>query len=65
MIVEGVLVVSEEFGAFTDARRRIDLLGVDRDGRLVVFELKRTADGGHLELLGGRQSGDRLVRPCR
>jgi RecB family endonuclease NucS len=50
MIVEGVLVVSEEFGAFTDARRRIDLLGVDRDGRLVVFELKRTADGGHLEL---------------
>jgi hypothetical protein len=50
MIVEGVLVVSEEFGAFADARRRIDLLGVDRDGRLVVFELKRTADGGHLEL---------------
>ncbi len=50
VIAEGVLVVSEEFGAFTDARRRIDLLGVDRDGRLVVFELKRTADGGHLEL---------------
>jgi hypothetical protein len=50
MIVEGVMVVAEEFGAFTDARRRIDLLGVDRDGRLVVIELKRTADGGHLEL---------------
>ena len=45
-----VLVVSEEFGAFTDARRRIDLLGVDREGHLVVFELKRTGDGGHLEL---------------
>ncbi|BCJ77001.1 hypothetical protein CS0771_65450 [Catellatospora sp. IY07-71] len=50
MIADGVMVVSEEFGAFADARRRIDLLGVDRDGRLVVVELKRTADGGHLEL---------------
>ncbi|MER5338468.1 hypothetical protein [Micromonospora sp. NPDC002717] len=50
MIVEDVLVVAEEFGAFADARRRIDLLGVDRDGRLVVIELKRTTDGGHLEL---------------
>lgn len=44
------MIVSEEFGAFTDARRRIDLLGIDREGRLVVFELKRTGDGGHLEL---------------
>jgi len=49
-IVDDVLVVSEEFGAFADARRRIDLLGIDREGHLVVFELKRTADGGHLEL---------------
>jgi RecB family endonuclease NucS len=36
-----VLIVAEEFGAFADAKRRIDLLGVDRGGRLVVFELKR------------------------
>ena len=49
-IADDVLIVSEKFGAFTDARRRIDLLGIDREGRLVVFELKRTADGGHLEL---------------
>lgn len=50
VIADDVLVVSEEFGAFTEARRRIDLLGLGRDGRLVVIELKRTSDGGHLEL---------------
>ena len=49
-VVDGVLIVSEEFGAFVGARRRIDLLGVDHSGQLVVFELKRTEDGGHLEL---------------
>jgi RecB family endonuclease NucS len=42
MIVDDVLVVAEEFGAFADARRRIDLLGVDRAGHVVVVELKRT-----------------------
>jgi len=47
---EDVLLVSEEFGSFTDAHRRIDLLGIDKAGHLVVFELKRTTDGGHLEL---------------
>jgi hypothetical protein len=50
ILVPDVMIVSEEFGAFTDARRRIDLLGVDREAHLVVFELKRTQDGGHLEL---------------
>jgi hypothetical protein len=50
ILVPDVLVVAEEFGAFTDARRRIDLLGVDRAGHLLVIELKRTTDGGHLEL---------------
>jgi hypothetical protein len=42
--------VAEEFGDFEDARRRIDLLCVDRSARLVVVELKRTEDGGHMEL---------------
>jgi hypothetical protein len=45
-----LLVVSEEFGNWEDARRRIDLLAIDRDARLVVIELKRTDDGGHMEL---------------
>ncbi|TFV82788.1 hypothetical protein E4P40_15500 [Blastococcus sp. CT_GayMR20] len=46
---DDLLVVSEEFGDF-DVKRRIDLLCVDRSAQLVVVELKRTEDGGHLEL---------------
>lgn len=49
VIGEDLLVVAEEFGDF-DVRRRIDLLCVDRAARLVVVELKRTEDGGHMEL---------------
>ena len=45
-----LLVIAEEFGEFEDAHRRIDLLCVDRTARLVVVELKRTEDGGHMEL---------------
>lgn len=44
------LIVSEEFGDFDDSRRRVDLLGIDRDANLIVIELKRTVDGGHMEL---------------
>lgn len=44
------LVVSEEFGEWEDSRRRIDLLGLDKQANLVVIELKRTDDGGHMEL---------------
>lgn len=45
-----LLVIAEEFGSFEGANRRIDLLCLDRTGRLVVVELKRTNDGGHMEL---------------
>lgn len=44
------LVIAEEFGEWEDSKRRIDLLGLDRDANLVVIELKRTEDGGHMEL---------------
>lgn len=44
------LVVSEEFGEWEDSRRRIDLLGIDKSANLVVIELKRTEDGGHMDL---------------
>jgi hypothetical protein len=44
------LVISEEFGQWDDSKRRIDLLGLDKKANLVVIELKRTEDGGHMEL---------------
>lgn len=46
----GLMVVAEEFGDFEDNHRRIDLLCIDKSARLVVVELKRTEDGGHMEL---------------
>jgi len=50
VVAEDVLVIAEEFGTWADSRRRIDLLGIDKDANLVVIELKRTEDGGHMEL---------------
>lgn len=45
-----ILVVAEEFSNWEDSKRRIDLLGIDKGANLVVIELKRTEDGGHMEL---------------
>src|ERR1700758_1748952 len=50
VIAAETLVISEEFGEWEDSRRRIDLLGLDKDANLIVIELKRTEDGGHMEL---------------
>ena len=50
VIAPAILIVAEEFGQWEDSRRRIDLLGLDKDANLVVIELKRTEDGGHMEL---------------
>ena len=50
VLVPDALVLAEEFGDWEDSRRRVDLLCVDRGARLVVVELKRTEDGGHMEL---------------
>jgi hypothetical protein len=44
------LVISEEFCDWEDSKRRIDLLGIDKDANLVVIEIKRSEDGGHMEL---------------
>lgn len=50
VIAPDVLIIAEEFCEWDDSRRRIDLLGLDKDANIVVFELKRTEDGGHMEL---------------
>ncbi len=50
VVAPDVLVIAEEFGEWDDSKRRIDLLGIDRDASLVVIELKRDEDGGHMEL---------------
>jgi hypothetical protein len=50
IISPDTLVIAEEFGEWTDSRRRIDLLGLDKNANLVVIELKLADDGGHMEL---------------
>jgi len=44
-----------------ESKRRIDLLGVDDQAKLVVIELKRDEDGGHMELQGLRYAA--MVSP--
>ena len=46
---DNLLIIAEEYGEFQESKRRIDLLAVDKDANLVVIELKRTTDGGHME----------------
>lgn len=50
VVLADTLIIAEEFGEWEESRRRIDLLGLDRDANVVVIELKRTEDGGHMEL---------------
>jgi len=50
IVAPDTLVISEEFSEWQDSNRRIDLLGIDKNAKLVVIELKRTDDGGHMEL---------------
>lgn len=50
VVSPNTLVIAEEFGEWEDSRRRVDLLGIDKNANLVVIELKRTQDGGHMEL---------------
>lgn len=44
------LIISEEFSEWSEGARRIDLLGIDKQARLVVIELKRDEGGAHMEL---------------
>ena len=50
IVAPDTLIIAEEFCEWDESKRRIDLLGIDRETNLVVIELKRTEDGGHMEL---------------
>lgn len=47
---DDLMVIAEEYGEWEECNRRIDLLCLDKQARLVVVELKRSEDGGHMEL---------------
>ncbi|TAJ86349.1 MAG: DUF4268 domain-containing protein [Reyranella sp.] len=49
-IGEDLMVIDEEYGNWEDSNRRIDLLCLSKKRDLVVVEIKRTEDGGHMEL---------------
>ena len=50
-IGDDLLVIEEEYGGdWEDSSRRIDLLCLSKNRDLVVVEIKRTEDGGHMEL---------------
>jgi hypothetical protein len=50
VISSDLMVIAEEYGEWEESSRRIDLLCLDKQANLVVLELKRTEDGGHMEL---------------
>jgi len=50
VIGQDLYVLAEEFSQWQESRRRVDLLALDRKGSFVVIELKRSEDGGHMEL---------------
>lgn len=49
-IGDDLMVIAEEFGEWEESNRRIDLLCLSKGAGLVVVEIKRTEDGGHMEL---------------
>lgn len=49
-IGDDLMVIAEEYGDWEDSSRRIDLLCLSKSADLVVVEIKRTEDGGHMEL---------------
>jgi len=50
VISPDTLVLDDEFSDWQDSKRRVDILALDKNANLVVVELKRTEDGGHMEL---------------
>jgi hypothetical protein len=49
-IGDDLMVIAEEYGDWEESNRRIDLLCLSKSAGMVVVEIKRTEDGGHMEL---------------
>ncbi len=47
---EDLFIVSEELAPCKDSKKRMDLLAIDKEGNLVVIEIKRDDDGFHMDL---------------
>jgi hypothetical protein len=56
VIDPNLFVISTEFCDWEDSKRRIDILCIDKDADFVVIEIKRTDEGGHMELQAIRYS---------
>jgi hypothetical protein len=72
VIAPDSLVIAEEFSSWDRSARRIDLLCVDRNARLLVVELKRTSDSETVDLqalryaaMVSRMTFDEAVEPYR
>ncbi len=50
VIEESLFILAEEYGDWEESRRRIDLLALDKEGRLVVVELKRSDQQSMMDL---------------
>ena len=50
ILEEGLFILAEEYSDWKESNRRIDLLALDRKGRLVVIELKRSDNNSLMEL---------------
>lgn len=50
VIDPGLFVIATEYSDWQDSRREIDILAIDKEANLIVIELKRDEDGGHMEL---------------